>query len=135
MSPQENIFFPRRDFEDDPYMVMDQQKERRKKKERDSYDETIFHLEQSNSSKEDKNNLSGTSFPSQKYPFKTMSMFRRTEDKRADDFDPLGCADGRHYKKGNKHKGDYVFIDLGKNKDYVSMGKPGTWKSLSFYKK
>ena len=135
MSPQENICVPRGNFGEDPYMVMGRQKEKKEKRLKDFYDDTIFHLEQSQSSKEDKNNMLGNSFSTPKYPFKTMSMFRRGEDKGVDDFDPLCPTERRHYKKGNKHKGDYVFIDLGKNKDYLSMGKSGVWKSLSFYKK
>ena len=116
-------------------MVMDHQKDIKRKKEKDSYEETIFHLEQSNSSKEDKNSLNYNSFYSQKYPFKPLSRFRRSEEKKVEEFEPIDAAERRRFKKGNKHKGDYVFIDLGKNKDYVSMGKSATWKSLAFYKK
>ena len=135
MSPQENNVFPIGNFENDPYMVMDHQKDTKKKRGRDSYDETIFHLEQSNSSKEEKNYLNHNSFYSQKYPFNPLSMFRRSEEKKVEEFEPQDAPERRRFKKGNKHKGDYVFIDLGKNKDYVSMGKSATWKSLSFYKK
>ena len=35
---------------------------------------------------------------------------------------------GRQFKKGNKHKDDYVFFDFEKNKDYVDMGKAKTKK-------
>ena len=35
---------------------------------------------------------------------------------------------GRHFKKGNKHKDDYVFFDFEQNKDYVDMGKIKTKK-------
>ena len=35
---------------------------------------------------------------------------------------------GRHFKKGNKHKDDYVFFDFEKNKDYMDMGKVRTKK-------
>jgi len=129
MSPQEENILPRAEFADDPYMVMD-----REKREKHSFEDTIFHLEQSNHSKEDKT-VQGNYFLSETYLSKTMNMFRRNEDKSEDDFDPLSPCERRQYKKGNKHKGDYVFLDLGKNKDYVSMGKSGTWKSLSFYKK
>ena len=40
-------------------MVMDIQKEKKEKRLKDFYDDTIFHLEQSHSSKEDKNNMLG----------------------------------------------------------------------------
>ena len=135
MSPQENNVFPIGNFENDSYMVMDHQKDTKNKGERESYDETIFHLEQSNSSKEDKNYLNHNSSYAQKYPFKPLSMFRRSAEKKVGEFEPLDATERRRFKKGNKHKGDYVFIDLGKNKDYVSMGKSATWKFLSFYKK
>jgi len=41
---------------------------------------------------------------------------------------------GRHFKKGNKHKDDYVFFDLQKNKDYMDMGSAKTkkWHFLDF---
>ena len=135
MSPQENNVFQKRNFETDPYMVMDHQKDKKKEREKDSYDETIFHLEQSNSSKEDNKFFNHNYFHSQRYPFKPLSMFQRSEEKKVKEFEPLDTSERRRFKKGNKHKGDYVFIDLGKNKDYVSMGKSATWKSLSFYKK
>jgi len=31
---------------------------------------------------------------------------------------------GRHYKKGNKHRDDYVFLDFETNKDCVDMNRP-----------
>ena len=36
---------------------------------------------------------------------------------------------GRHFKKGNKHKDDYVFLDFEQNKDYVDVDKAKTKKS------
>ena len=44
---------------------------------------------------------------------------------------------GRHFKKGNKHKDDYVFFDLQKNKDYMDMGSAKTkkWHFLDFRNK
>jgi len=44
---------------------------------------------------------------------------------------------GRHFKKGNKHKDDYVFFDFEKNKDYIDMGKARTkkWHFLDFRNK
>ena len=62
MSPQENICVPRGNFGEDPYMVMGRQKEQKEKRLKDFYDDTIFHLEQSHFSKEDKNNMLGNSF-------------------------------------------------------------------------
>eukprot|EP00092_Neocalanus_flemingeri_P003399 GFUD01003641.1.p1 GENE.GFUD01003641.1~~GFUD01003641.1.p1 ORF type:complete len:247 (-),score=67.47 GFUD01003641.1:105-845(-) len=134
MSPQDtDTQVPSGSFGDDPYMVMDITREKREKQDKHSYEETIFHLEQSNTFKEGKNYLPDECVVSDKCINKTKSMFRRSEHKSEEDFDPLSSCERRQYKKGNKHKGDYVFIDLGKNKDYVNMGK--TWKSLTFYKK
>jgi len=40
----------------------------------------------------------------------------------------------RSFKKGNKHKDDYVFFDFERNKDYMDMGKARTkkWHFLDF---
>eukprot|EP00092_Neocalanus_flemingeri_P007857 GFUD01008482.1.p1 GENE.GFUD01008482.1~~GFUD01008482.1.p1 ORF type:complete len:423 (-),score=109.98 GFUD01008482.1:42-1310(-) len=40
----------------------------------------------------------------------------------------------RQYKRGNKHKDDYVFFDFEQNKDYVDMGKAKTkkWQFFDF---
>jgi len=43
----------------------------------------------------------------------------------------------RQYKKGNKHKDDYVFFDFEQNRDYVDMDKAKTkkWQFLDFKRK
>ena len=61
---------------------------------------------------------------------------------------PLSADDKRKYKKGNKHKGDYCFVDLGlepapatapgpdkRRSSSFSCSQHKPWKTLTFNKK
>jgi len=121
----------RKSVDEDHYMIMDRPSSKRDKK--DSCDDTIFDLE--TPSKEEKLPNIGDSNLSHKYPFRTTSVFGRHTEMSGEGVDFIGVEERRRYKKGNKNRGDYVFLDLGKNKDLHGTNRRRTWKSLSFNNK
>ena len=63
---------------------------------------------------------------------------------KTDSISPLSQEDQKKYRKGNKHKGDYCFVDLGfgegasgatEKKRSSSFSNNRSWKTLTFNKK
>ena len=108
-------------------------------------EEPIFHLEQMTIPKDDLE----LSLPVTKPLNFTKSPSCNKEEftGNCDSISPLSQEDQRKYKKGNKHKGDYCFVDLGLGEDKVgsqaqadkkrssSFSNHRSWKTLTFNKK
>ena len=117
--------------EDDPYMRIENFPENdylhMEKKNRS--EEPLFHFK--NHQRDPANYLSMTSseLSGKKAPKRKNNLFEKGKNELQ-----LNESIGRQFKKGNKHKDDYVFFDFEKNKDYVDMGKAKTkkWQFLDF---
>ena len=89
-------------------------------------EESLFHLE--NHQRDPDNNLSMTSsyLHGKKAPKRKNNLFQIGKGKS--ELQLRNEIIGGQFKKGNKHKDDYMFFDFEKNKDYVDMGKAKTKK-------
>ena len=96
-------------------------------------DDRMFYLETSDDFLE-KNSSIGTNDYSVKKPTKMRNSLSFVGKHKSELQMPERM--GRHFRKGNKHKEDYVFFDFERNKDYMDMGKARTkkWHFLDFRK-
>jgi len=118
----------------DPYMRMEEFLENSyHQMERKPEDDPIFHLEHNQTQRSKQSHL----FPmphdllSKKPPKRKNNLLEAGKGTA----ELLQESLGRRFKKGNKHKNDYVFFDFEQNKDYVDMqGKAKTkkWHFLDF---
>ena len=119
---------------DDPYMRMDKllESDYLHMEKRKQSDDKMFYLEGCD-------NNSDNIYPSSI----TLDYVKKKPPKIKNNLFSLGRhkgelqmheSMGRHFKKGNKYKDDYVFFNLEKNQDYVDMGKARTnkWHFLDF---
>ena len=125
MTSDQDPYMRMEDFLENSYLHMERKKR--------SHDDQIFHLEESHSHATKHNSpfliprdLLGTKHPKRKNNL-LQAGIERGELLMQESL-------GRQYKKGNKHKDDYVFFDFEQNKDYVDMGKAKTkkWQFLDF---
>ena len=149
----------RRSFSEDPYMRMSEDPYMRmsdpgarkqsegssymsmnihsmpKKSRRRQSDDQMFQLEGSPKSPEPKSpeppeSYSDKTFPRRK---KKINIFNRTPESSERNCDILNGSLTRPFKKGNKHKDDYVYVDFEKQ-NYMDMAQNGSnkWKFLNF---
>merc|ERR1719410_2794780 len=85
-------------------------------------EEPIFHLEQMGTVKGDCDDP--PELPSPQHQWSLHQMYKGRH--QTDSISPLSVSDQRKYKKGNKHKGDYCFVDLG-----LESGSSGEQKKRS----
>ena len=80
--------------------------------------------------------------PSPQHQWRLHQMYKGRH--QTDSISPLSVSDQRKYKKGNKHKGDYCFVDLGlesgssgeqKKRSSSFSHSNRSWKTLTFNKK
>ena len=80
--------------------------------------------------------------PSPQHQWSLHQMYKGRH--QTDSISPLSVSDQRKYKKGNKHKGDYCFVDLGlesgssgeqKKRSSSFSHSNRSWKTLTFNKK
>jgi hypothetical protein len=119
--------------EEDPYMRVENftennylHMERKKKSE-----EPLFHSENHQKDPADYTTMTTSDLLGKKPPKRKNNLFQIGNGKSEIQ---MNESNGRQFKKGNKHKDDYVFFDFEKNKDYVDMGKAKTkkWQFLDF---
>jgi len=85
-------------------------------------EEPIFHLEQMGAVKGDTEPPLELPSPCDQWSLHQLHRGRQ----QTDSISPLSLSDQRKYKKGNKHKGDYCFVDLG-----LESGSSGEQKKRS----
>ena len=134
--------------EEDPYMRMTDASSPPKPEENDSYcsmtnhtlpkksrrqsEEPVFHLDES-PIRIPASSYSDKTFPMRK---KKMNIFHRTPEAGERNRHILNGSLMKPFKKGNKHKDDYVYVDFEKQ-NYMDMAQSGSnkWKFLNFTSK
>ena len=119
---EEDPYMRVENFTEDNYLHMERMKKSK---------EPVFDMETPNIDPSNYLSMTSSDLLGKKPPKRKNNLFQIEKGKSELQ---LNGSNERQFKKGNKHKDDYVFFDFEKNKDYVDMGKAKTkkWQFLDF---